>query len=177
MFNTFLKNILKYYCWGYRRTTSFGIFQRVEKELLQISLLLLTLWHNYRWYSIGDIIFTNIYIVRKIKVPDIIAYGIPSVIWQTSREKYRRNEVDKFFLRVLSVCKSISKFITDRPKINDKSFSDGLFLSVSLSIKYLPMDYEYKYWRKFPSIKLLNLIVKYPKIFEQFEIRIIKVSL
>jgi len=97
MFNTFLKNILKYYCSGYRRTTSFGIFQRVEKELLQISLLLLTLWHNYRWYSIGDIIFTNIYIVRKIKVPDRIAYGIPSVIWQTSREKYRRNEVDKFF--------------------------------------------------------------------------------
>jgi len=68
-----------------------------------------------------------------------------------------------FFLRTLSIYKSINKFITDeltnRPEITDKSFFDGMFLSVSPSVKYLPMNCECKYRWKFLSIKLLNLVV------------------
>lgn len=46
-----------------------------------------------------------------------------------------------FFWRILSVFKSIGKFIfdglTDITKIIDESFFDGLFLSVIPSVKYL----------------------------------------
>jgi hypothetical protein len=34
---------------------------------------------------------------QKIKNTDRIAYDIPSVIWETSREKYQRNEAGKLF--------------------------------------------------------------------------------
>jgi len=56
-----------------------------------------------------------------------------------------------FFWRALSIFKSISKFIfdglTDITKITDESFFDGLFLSVSLSVKYLSTDCDCKYRR------------------------------
>jgi hypothetical protein len=59
------------------------------------------------------------------------------------------------FLRALSVYKSIGKFIT-----ND-SFFNELVLSMSLLVKYIPMDYEFKYQQNFSSVKLLNLLVSY----------------
>jgi hypothetical protein len=39
------------------------ILERVEKELLQISLLLLTRQKNYRWCSIGDMLYLPINIL------------------------------------------------------------------------------------------------------------------
>jgi hypothetical protein len=54
-------------------------------------------------------------------------------------------QVKFFFLRALFVSKSICKIITDRPQITDKSLFDGLFPSVSLSVSFVPTDYEYKY--------------------------------
>jgi len=45
-----------------------------------MSMLLLTLRQNYRWYFIGNMLY------------------LPTNIWQTSQEKYRRDEADKIFL-------------------------------------------------------------------------------
>jgi len=85
----------------------------------------------------------------KIKKTDEIAYGIPSVVWKTSREKYCCKEEGSFFWRTLSVYKSISIFITngltDIQKIIDGSFFNVLFLFVNPSVKYLSTGYECKH--------------------------------
>jgi hypothetical protein len=48
----------------------------------------------------------------------------------------------------LSVKKSMGKIITDIPKITDKNFFDGWFPSVSKSGKFMPTNYEFKYYKK-----------------------------
>jgi hypothetical protein len=54
-----------------------------------------------------------------------------------------------FFLRTLSVSKSICKIITneltDISKITNESFFDWLFLSMSPLVSFVPTDCEYKY--------------------------------
>jgi len=78
-----------------------------------------------------------------------------------------------FFLHVLSVskfiCKSITDGLIDIPQITDKSLSDRLFLSMSLSVSFMLINLEYKYRKKISSINLKILVVflhdgTYPKV-------------
>jgi hypothetical protein len=65
---------------------------------------------------------------------------------------YRRNKADKFIFFITNV-------FTDGQKITDKRFTDGAFLSVIPSVINLPMKYVSYTDEKFPSVKLLNLVV------------------
>ena len=67
------------------------------------------------------------------------------VICHIHRWKYWRNEAGNFVFWGTFVG---SKFITDRPQITDESFYDKVFSSVSLSVKFVPTDWENKYQQK-----------------------------
>jgi hypothetical protein len=98
------------------------------------------------WYAI----FTDGYTDKQIKtLTELYTVFFRLYIWQTSRGKYWQNEVGNLIiLRALFVFWSINIFIsdrlTDRPEIIDESFSNRLFLSMNLSLKYLSMNCKYK---------------------------------
>jgi len=112
-----------------------------------------------QWY----VIFIDGYTDRQIHTPTKLHTIFCWLYDKLSKGNTNRMKQVIFFWRTLSIYKSISKFITDeltnRPEITDKSFFNEMFLSVSPSVKYLPMNCECKYRRKFLSVKLLNLIV------------------
>jgi hypothetical protein len=75
------------------------------------------------------------------------------VICHIHRWKYWWNEAGNFVFWGTFVG---SKFITDRPQITDESFYDKVFSSVSLSVKFVPTDWENKYQQKNSDSKFKN---------------------
>ena len=89
------------------------------------------------------------------KIPSVIPSVNPLVIKKYYyRGIYRRNEADKFIF-------FITNGFTDGQKINDERFTDGAFPLVIPSVNLLPTEYVSYADEKIPSVKLLNLIVKY----------------
>ena len=84
-----------------------------------------------------------------------------SMIFYIHWWKYWWNEADKLFLRVFAISKFISKIIPDKLQITDENFFNGLFLSISPSVKFVSMACKYKYRHKVLSINLKILVVFY----------------
>ena len=112
LFNWFLNNYWRPYRW----IKFVGIFQRVGKKLLQISLLLF----NYWWNCIRS--FCQLYVKFS---------------------KRNTNIIKRIIYTLFSLANpSIILLLTYSPipEITDESFTNGVFLSMSPSVKIIPMD-------------------------------------
>jgi uncharacterized membrane protein YhaH (DUF805 family) len=97
-----------------------------------------------RWHDI----FTDGYTDGQIKTPIELHMVFCWLYGILPKENTDRMKQVNLFWHTLSVCKFINKFIINeligRPKIDIESFSDRLFLSMSLSIKYLSINLSVK---------------------------------